>query len=409
MDYSGILKRAWNVTWRHKALWVLGFFVGGGAAGSGGSRTTTPAPQNAFSGAAFQTFVGRYAPLIAAAVLVAVCFAFIFVVISIAARGGLIHLVNEAEEGRPFRLRDGWRAGFSKWWRMFGVTFLAGLPVSIVVAIIFAIVGVSAFTAIGMYFAGGGGTPDTQTLRTLIAPLLGASCFIFVLAIVAVFLGVVFGITGALATRYVMLEDRRVMESLKQGWNDLWHRRGSFVMFLLMAVVGIIVGIVFSVVWGVFSVPALMLNGTRVVGVGTSLTGLASLLLIVPAAIYGTFIEAAWTVFFRRMTGLERPVAVAAPVPAGAYPAAPAPYGAPPAAVPYAPVAPFVPAAPAAAAPPMEPMPAPEPMPTPAPMTAPAEPPAPMMPAEPMPPAPEPMPPAEPPSHMTPPTESPDA
>jgi len=28
MDYGDILKRAWRVTWRYKALRVLGFFAG---------------------------------------------------------------------------------------------------------------------------------------------------------------------------------------------------------------------------------------------------------------------------------------------------------------------------------------------------------------------------------------------
>lgn len=37
MDYFDILKRALKVTWKYKALWVLGFFVGAGSGGSGGS------------------------------------------------------------------------------------------------------------------------------------------------------------------------------------------------------------------------------------------------------------------------------------------------------------------------------------------------------------------------------------
>lgn len=41
MDYFGILKRAWELTWKYKALWVLGFFAmsgGGSSAPGGGSR-----------------------------------------------------------------------------------------------------------------------------------------------------------------------------------------------------------------------------------------------------------------------------------------------------------------------------------------------------------------------------------
>jgi hypothetical protein len=352
MDYGDILKRAWNVTWRYKALWVLGFFVGGAAGGTSGSRTSSTTGSTLGSGgtAGLQSFLAQYGALILVGLLAAAVVGLLFMVVALAARGGLIHLVNEAEEGRPVKLGDGWRAGFSKWGRLFGVSFLAALPILIIVAIVLAIIGASAFSAFQAYTASG----STQTLaRSFAGPLLGASCFVIILLIAAAFLGVVLSIAASLGLRYVMLEDRRAVASLKQGWDDLWTKRGAFVMFLIVTAVGIVFGIVVGVVGGIAAVTARVLSGTRVIGATASLAGLVALLLIVPASIYGTFIDAVWTIFFRRMTGLQAAPAlqVAAPQiypeagtyipPAPPMPPVPAP-PVPPVSVP-APPAPFDP------------------------------------------------------------------
>ncbi len=43
MDYSSVLRRAWDITWRYKGLWILGILAscsgngGSGAGGRGGS------------------------------------------------------------------------------------------------------------------------------------------------------------------------------------------------------------------------------------------------------------------------------------------------------------------------------------------------------------------------------------
>jgi hypothetical protein len=387
MDYGDILKRAWRVTWRYKALWVLGFFAGAGASsGNSGSRTSTTTGSSPFGSAEaaqFQSFLTQYAPIIFVAFLVALVIGIIFMVVSVAARGGLIHLVNEAEEGREVRLGDGWRAGFSKWWRLFGVTFVAGLPVTIILTIILVIIGVAGFGAYSSYIASGGGGSTTEVVRALAAPLAGAFCFVFVFAIIAVFVGIVLGIAANLGLRYVMLEDRGAMASLKQGWSDVWSKRGAAVMFWVMAAISIAIGIVFGGVAAIFAVPAIAMSGSGSSAAATSMAGLVGLVLLVPAAIYGTFVEASWTVFFRRMTG-RMPVSD----PALAAPTMPSPpvYAQPAGFIPPAPPAP--PAAPMGYQPPpmpaepVPPMPAEPPM---QPLTPPAPP---MPPAQPEPPAP---------------------
>jgi hypothetical protein len=380
MDYTGILKRAWDVTWRYKILWLFGFFAGTGSYGGSGSRYSYGNGSQPFSNVqAMQArqFLAQYGGAIIAAVVGLVIFGLILGIIGIAARGALIHLVNEAEEGREVRAGAGWKVGFSKWWRIFGILFLTSLPVLIIVVIISAMFGAAFIAAIR---AGS----SQAFVSSFGGALAGGVCLAFVLGLLAIFFGIVLGIAGELGVRYAVLKDMRVIESIKQGWHDLFGHRGAFLMFLVMVVVGIVFGIavgILGILW--VALPFLLIIGIPV--------------LIVVGSVYGAFQQAAWTIFFRRMTGMEMAPAMAAGAPA-AYPGnfPPAPPMAPPA-------PPMMPPAPPAA-PGMQAPPAPYP---PAPPVAPVyAPPAPPEYAPPVPPAP---PAYEPPAPPAPPVSDPPA
>lgn len=353
MDYGDILKRAWNVTWRYKVLWVLGFFAGAGAGAGGGGNSGTgyrSGSSQSFTAADYNNAMRVVQQNIGVIVLAAVAVllvGLVLFVISIAARGGLIHLVNEAEEGREVRLGAGWRVGFRKWGRVFGIEFLAGLPVFVLVLVIAGVIGAGVVAAI----RAGGSAQALQ--RVLGGMLVGACCFLFVFVVLLIVLGVIFGIVAALALRYAVIEDRHVMDSLKQSWNDLWSKRGAFVMYLIQLGIGIAFGVAVAIVALVLVVPGVLLIAAGAWPVGALMTFVAGLLLLVPGAVYATFYHAAWTVFFRRMTGLQpSPAAVALagyPVPYPPAPSAPMEPPAPPASP--APVAPAPPAPPVSRAP----------------------------------------------------------
>jgi hypothetical protein len=347
MDYGAILKKSWTVTWRYKILWLFGLFAGAGGGGFNYSISYRRGLGNSrglpsgLSAANFEALVQRYAIVLVVVALFLIVLGVLMLLVSVAARGGLIHLINEAEEGREVHASAGWRAGFSKWWRVFAVGFLADLPLGILAAVFAVFVAV---TAVGTYAASSGHTSASAAGAAIAAALGGLCCFAIVFVIAAIVLGTIFGIVKELALRYAVLEDRGVMDALKTGWHDLWAKRGAFLMYLIQVGVGIAYGIVAGIVAVVLVVPAaLMMAFGNWVG-GSALILLAILVLIVPSAIYGTFYHAVWTIFFRRMTGAEK-VPVAAP--AVGYPPAPP--------VPYAPPAPPEPEAAAAPEPPAEP------------------------------------------------------
>ncbi|MDZ4064541.1 MAG: hypothetical protein U1E22_07735, partial [Coriobacteriia bacterium] len=121
MDFGGILKRAWNVTWRYKILWIFGLLAGGA---SGGGNFNYNLGQNDLSQQQIDNFADLGSRIESALPVIIAVLVFLFIVgiglwiLSIAAQGGLVHLVNEAEESREVRAGFGWTAGFGKWGRV---------------------------------------------------------------------------------------------------------------------------------------------------------------------------------------------------------------------------------------------------------------------------------------------------
>jgi hypothetical protein len=212
---------------------------------------------------------------------------------------------------------DGWRVGFAKWWRVFGVGFFASLPMAVVGLIVW---GVVAF-AFAMWM--NSATPLTLT-PDLISTFVIAGCALLVLTVVGIFLGVTLGIASELGLRYAVLSDRKALDSLGQGWRDLWAGRGAFKMFMIQLGVGILFVIAIGIVGSILAGPMVLVstaNGIRI----TQPAGQGLLyLLIIPAAVYAAFYSVVWTIFFRRMTGTEPlPVAEPAAVPVPLAPPAP--------------------------------------------------------------------------------------
>lgn len=327
-DYMDIVKRAWAVTWRYKILWLFGLFAGAGSSsgGSSGSGGSSPSGGGGDASAAMQQveqFIERNVALIVAAVVFLMLLGILWWIVSVAARGGIVKLVDDAEERRGVTASEGWRVGFDKWFTVFGISFLAGLPAALLgLIIVIAIVG-----AIG---AGTLAGKDAGGAAAVILSALGGTCLlIVVLGLAAAAIGVIFAIVKELAVRYAVLEGRGVMDSLRAGWSDLWQKRGAFLMYLVLVVAGIVAGLALGLVAIAAIVPAAIafIAGSAPVGIFLGMLGI--LVLMLPAAIWSTFYHAVWTIFFRRMTGRETLVAASvAPTlePVPGIPAPPAAY-----------------------------------------------------------------------------------
>jgi hypothetical protein len=308
VDYFGILKRAWDVTWRNKALWILGFFAVASSSGGGTSGTSNSASWRQSGSTAnlepLGAWVDQNLALIVAGVALLVVFAVVMFLLGIAARGGLVHLVNEAEEGRPVKARDGWAVGFRYWGRTFMIGLVLALPIIAVIAVM----------VLMLFGAGLGLAAGVDSASSLAGLGFGGAlcCMLPVFIIVIVGLGFLVGVISELAVRYGVLQDVTFGQAIKRGWEDLRAKRGAAVMWLVMLLPQFAYGAVLAVVSLIVLIPVFLLIAAGGVIVGVLLLLLFVILLLLPGAVYNTFYSASWTIFFRRMTGAETVVATPA-------------------------------------------------------------------------------------------------
>ncbi len=338
MDYGGIVKRAWSITWRYKILWLFGLFAGSGISssnGSGGGSGTNYSTdygdlQNlgvSTSGQDFLSWLEANLVLIIVLALFIMCIVIALWIISIAARGGLIHLVNEAAEERPVRAGAGWAVGFQYWGRLFLVRFLLYLPLAVVViaGLAIAIVPLAMTTSSGSDASAGG--------------ILGVCGGLALLFFAILILGFVVGLIDEFAERHVVLSDMTAIEGIKAGWTNLKTRfKDSLFMWLIQLGFGFGFSITVVVLVVILAIPAVVVGVAAGVFGGIFVGFLAFLVLLVPIAAFSTFSSAMWTIFWRRLTGREL---IEAPAPhydpSAAIPAPPAGFSDSPAPPPPAP------------------------------------------------------------------------
>lgn len=302
MDYGKILSRAWQITWRWKVLWIFGFLAslgsGGGSGGGGGSGMN-----NGSRGAGnFPNFdmSPEIGGLLIALICVALIIGIILWVLSIISRGALIAGVQQVEDEGQTSFGSAWRVGLSRFWTIFGVGFLAALPILIIVLVL---IGVGIAVAVG---AGYNFTNDMSD-RALGIILPALACLI-PLACVTVVLAVVLGQIQLYAERAAILEGKGWIDAFKRGWQVLKTNLGPTIVFwLIFLVIG---GVLLAIVAGgilALALPAVALfgnNNPNALAVVTMCGGalIGFVILAVVGAIVQTFTSTTWTLVYRQLT-----------------------------------------------------------------------------------------------------------
>lgn len=324
MDYGTYVRRAWEITKKHRLLWVLGFFAGGtvfsGGGGGGGSSWREPAGKPSD----FQPYLdestrwaGEHLALLLMVALAVFAVMVVFFIVSLAARGGLYSEVEYADSGREPSLRRGWSTGLSKVGRTFAVAFVTGLPaVAASLAFAFALIA-SALPLLLAVFSGS--DPDWGAVS-----LVG---FLFVLLLgipVMALVGFVSRIWMQLALCAGILEDRTAGDALSRGWRLFReHLKDSALLGVIEIGLTFAVGLALGVVAAAVAIPAALAavmgarSGVAVVmlPVGAVLALAAAALAAVVAGASATYFAALWVTFFRDLTGRTEPMPVVAATP----------------------------------------------------------------------------------------------
>ena len=324
MDHTKVLKRAWHMVWRYRALWVFGIILAL-TTGGGGNRGA----QYTFRGEDFspgrQFGIEEIPPEVVSTLIAIgiglVCVIAILVVAAAVARyvaeTALIRMVDEHEEtGEKRSVRQGFRMGWSRTaLRLFLIDLLIGLPVAVVFILLFLL----AAAPLLLW------TTETTAARVIgTVATIGLFLLVVLLAIVV---GVVLSVLRRFFRRVCALEEVGVIESIRQGYSVVrQHLKDIAVMWLIMVGLGlgwvivmIPVTILLVVLGGVLGgLPALLVGALAslvfeeaVPWILASAVGIPIFILVVaaPLAFLGglreVFLSSTWTLTYRELRVLE--------------------------------------------------------------------------------------------------------
>ncbi len=309
MDPIKILKRAWQILWSYRALWVFGLVLALAGASSSGrgsnsnykydsdSPRTERFPEDMDMKEAFQEFtvqaeqffregykeVGLTAEewtalywIVGIFIVFGVILSIVFAVARYVSETAVIRMVDEYEgTGTKMTVRQGFRLGWSRTsWRLFLINVLVNLP-GFLTVLLFLVIGVTVFMAFMR------GSMQVATATTAIL----AGIFILVMLVVII-VSVFLNLLRNFFWRVSVLEEVGVRESLRRGFQMAranWKNVG--IMWLVM------IGL--AILWAIVSVIAVVVTIPLVIFTGVA----GGLIAVIPALITGgiaSFFVSGW-------------------------------------------------------------------------------------------------------------------
>jgi hypothetical protein len=306
LDYGNILRRAWNITWKHKILWLFGILAGlvGAGAGNPGGRgpdinyqfnyqdpDLPPGIRRLFGNVDLDQNV--ILAIIAGLACVALIVFVVFVVLAVIGRGGLIGGIRLADQQGRVSFGEAWGIGLSK----FLPVFLIGLVVWVV----------------GLLITGA-------------STLLAATICLLPLACVGFLLVAVLGVWTQLAQIAAVKEGLDVFGALGRAWQVIRDNLASIIILgLILVVINVVVGFLLAAPIVAIVFPAVvglifLSNQAAIAGnLGLIVAGLCFVIYVPIAIIIGgilqTWVTAAWTLAFEQLSA-PRPAVGPAVTPA---------------------------------------------------------------------------------------------
>jgi hypothetical protein len=336
IDIGEILSKSWKITWKFKVLWIFGILSGcvasnrgnfnfnnGGSNGGGnGGNGQFPDFPGQFPTLqieeAIRQFLNQYVGIIIGVCALLCVLWLLFYFLGMMGRIGLIKGAGKADAGaETLTFGELWTESLPYFWRMFGLTFLVGFPAFLVTILLLVALGV------GGYAAFTGSVPQNSLIVMLIG---GVGAFVLVMCCLSLVMLVV-GLIVEQSYNAIVLEDRRLLESLGRGWEVFSKNWLSVVVVgVIQWVVRLVFGIVEVIVDLILAAP-LIITGIIAIANRTSfnadalgkgmlfglvLTVCCTLAILIPLSLLVngvllTYLQTMWTLAYRRMTELMKP------------------------------------------------------------------------------------------------------
>lgn len=292
-DFGEVLTSAWKIIWKHRILWVFGIFAGfargsgGGSNGGGGGDRNFQNQDDPFSQLdptfqQFGQFIEENMWIIIVFVLVILLISILFYSLGIMGRIGLIKGVYKVENGaETLTFPELWSESMPYFWRIFGINFLIGLAVFIIIV---------PLVLLGVVTAG-----------------IGFVCLLPLLCILVPISWVV-SIILEQAQPAIIIEDLGMIDGFKRGWEIVkTNALNFFILALIVLIGGGIIGFVIAIPIVLTVIPLVI--GAQ--ALNESLTpvyiALACCALYVPVIVFlngilTAYIQSVWTLTYLRLT-----------------------------------------------------------------------------------------------------------
>jgi len=296
MDFGEVLSKAWHIVWKHKVLWIFGILAGcgsGGGGGGGGSGTSwrQNAPFSAGGTGDVEPYLqqaGRWISenwwVVALLILVVLILWVLAMFLGTVGKIGLIRGAFHVDEGaEKLHFGELFRGSMPFFWRVFLLSWLIGLAFLILLL---------PLVLFGFITAG-----------------VGFLCVLPLLCVLVPVLWAV-GIVLHQAESAIVIEDARMLDGLRRGWDVFRKNLGPMLlMWLVTGIIGVVIGLVIALPMLVVVVPTIIGFATSRGDLPTTallLSGLCFVLylpvLLVVQGVLSAYVQSVWTLTFLRLT-----------------------------------------------------------------------------------------------------------
>ena len=326
MDYGQIIKRAVQITWRYKFLWIFGIIMALCGQSSGGNprfQMNYSTPYDPTTGfpefpAFFPEPLGQtpIAIYIIAGFILLIVFGLISILVGAMGRSALIKSVARAEEGESISFGSSWRDGLNKVVPVGILQTLLAIPWLVMWAVVAAIVFTTFWPFFSQIFTYRPG-PESQEpppfledffvfFPMFFATICGMICFFFIIQMIT-------GLFRTFGSRAIVLENQDVLGSFSRSWVLFRKNIGATVILaLLIFVIGMVAGLILAIPAIAVMFPLMISTMPGIMsGAGPSasdflLLGCAGIVMIVVFSLVNgvlqVFIESSWTLAYREFS-----------------------------------------------------------------------------------------------------------
>ena len=296
-----VLKRAWQITWRYRFLWLFGLFTMLLAGNGNEFNLLISGTESIEKG--WQRVVGIEGTLESLrqgwsanswlVIIISLIIFLFFLWLSIISQIGLIHCLKKINANQNSSLKEGFAAGKKYFWSVLGVNIIA-------IIIIFGLLLALGLPIISIFLS--------------YKSIGWATFFTLVAFIILVPLAIVISLITRFASCYIVLKGQDVWQAFQKGirlFGKHWLKSVelAFVLFLISLVVSFILTLLIALVNLPLAIPLVVLQGFFVpslVWTTIILMVIVSLvILFTGGAVLTTFQYNTWTLFFIELTGSE--------------------------------------------------------------------------------------------------------